>query len=140
MGTRRYLEAEGPTPCPQCRGRYGHKLDCTERDKASTILPMSELAQATHFHSRGYCSRCRDTYNPKAPQDLYSLKGDVYCSRCWAYKASLLQPVRTYDASSVKVYINGQELADATELSFTAPPDDSYANPAYWHARLSGRV
>lgn len=79
-----------PTKCPQCRGVYGHKLDCSYRDLGTGIRPMSEAEKAASALGPGECRRCSDPEWRKETYGGGAYKNARLCERCWAYLRTTL--------------------------------------------------
>jgi len=132
---RTLTEKDDKPPCPECKGKRSHKLDCSVASRAAGIPPMTwyELKEAKAKEGPVHlCDRCNDER-----KGLYVFKGLLLCNLCWAFKrtregsplapepiltpeyslitlkmmhASLSRGVKTYDKATV--YVDGVKMQD----------------------------
>ena len=96
----------GKPPCPECKGKRSHKLDCTVASRAAGIPPMTwyELKEAKAKEGPVHlCDRCNDER-----KGLYNFKGLLLCNLCWAFKrtreGSPLAPEPEYSMFTIRMH------------------------------------
>ena len=85
---RTLVEKDSTPPCPECKGKRSHKMDCSRGAIGGAKLMTAFEQEIFSTYNGSACLRCDDR-----PGKYYLGEGH-YCQLCWAYLRSASgQPV-----------------------------------------------